>query len=110
MQLAIGVDCLRTIKSARNRLHFAFIERHRLRTRAAPQQIERSVDSCTGKISLWIARPVIVFLAFDEAEEDGLKHVFGVSDAARNPLCRPKNSAVVCLEKVFQFAGGLVYH
>jgi hypothetical protein len=39
-----------------------------------------------------------------------LKHVFGVGGAARNPLRGPKDSAVVFLEKSFQFAGGLVFH
>jgi hypothetical protein len=39
-----------------------------------------------------------------------LEDIFRVGDAARDPLCRPKNSAVVCLEKRFQLAGGFVFH
>jgi hypothetical protein len=39
-----------------------------------------------------------------------LKDIFGVGGAAGNPLCRPKNSAVVCLEQRFQLAGGFVFH
>ncbi len=84
------------------------VERDDLWARTAAEQVERGVDRRAGQIRFRVARQVVVVLAFDQAQKDGLQDVLGIRGAARNAMGSAIDAPVMRLEERLQLAGGVV--
>lgn len=68
-----------------------------------PNQIQRGIHGGTAQIACLILDRV-PFLAPDEAQKDGLQHIFGVGRIAGDPVCGTEDQRVVRLKGAREFA------
>ena len=60
------------------------------------------MDCGSAQITLRVFYPGRLRVASREAQEDGLKHVFGIMGVARHPIGDPEDEGVVGVEGAFE--------